>query len=235
VSSLHDVTPLAIVLHVGAGTLSLFAGFTAVFAQKGGPLHRAAGNVFFVSMLVMAAFAAYLGVVIPDQFTNVVIAAFVSYLVGTSWLTVQRAEGSAGFGEKIGLAAALCLCAPFAILSYQVTTGAPPLFKSAVPFEGRVLIAIYVFTGVTAMAALADAKVIMTGGISGAPRIARHLWRMCLGLTMATGSAFSNGLPRLLPGPTPQAFFYVQLLPLALLFFWLIRVRLTNWFARSAT
>ena len=64
----------------------------------------------------------------------------------------------------------------------------------------------------------------------------RHLWRMCLGLTLAAGSAFTNGLPRLLPGPmhVPAAVFFPQFIPLALLAFWMIRVRLTGWFNHAA-
>lgn len=100
--------------------------------------------------------------------------------------------------------------------SKSVATGLTPIFKSAVAFKGPVLIAIYTFTAVLALAAIGDAKVVFGGGISGAPRIARHLWRMCLGLTLATGSAFTNGFVRLLPGPchVPPIFFYPQFLPL---------------------
>ncbi len=80
------------------------------------------------------------------------------------------------------------------------------------PLEGPVLIAIYSFTTVLAIAAIADVKVVLAGGITGAPRIARHLWRMCLGLTLATGSAFTNGFSRFLPGPhhVPPVFFLPQ-------------------------
>ena len=85
------------------------------------------------------------------------------------------------------------------ILSFQLATGLPPLVKSAIPFKGPVLIAIYSFTTVLLIAALSDAKVVFSGGISGVPRISRHLWRMCLGLTLAAGSAFTNGAARLLP------------------------------------
>ena len=35
--------------------------------------------------------------------------------------------------------------------------------------------------------------------MTGARRIGRHLWRMCLGFTFSVGSAFTTGLPRLLP------------------------------------
>jgi len=58
---------------------------------------------------------------------------------------------------------------------------------------------------------------------------------MCLGLTLATGSAFTNGLPRLLPQWVPVSDILVlpQFVPLALLIFWMIRVRLTGWYARG--
>lgn len=233
---LHEMTTLAFVLHIGAGTSALVSGFIAVFARKGGRVHRAAGNVFFGSMLVMAAFAAYLAVAIPDQIVNVFIATFTIYLVATAWITVRRKEGTVGLSEKFALVVALILCAPFAILSFQLATGLPPLFKSAVPYEGPVLIAIYSFTGVLAIAVIGDATVVFGGGITGAPRIARHLWRMCLGLTLATGSAFTNGLARFLPGKyhVPDSFFLPQFVPVVLLIFWMIRVRFTGWFKRNA-
>jgi uncharacterized membrane protein len=233
---LHELTTLAFVLHIGAGTLALVSGTVAAFARKGGRLHRAAGNVFFASMLVMATFAIWLAIVMPDQIVNVFIATFTLYLVATAWLTVRRKEGTVGLSEKIAVAVALILCAPFAILSFQLATGMTPLFKSAVPFKGPVLIAIYGFTSVLAIAAISDARVVLAGGIAGAPRIARHLWRMCLGLTLAAGSAFTNGLARFLPGPyhVPLAFFLPQFVPLALLIFWMIRVRFTDWYKRDA-
>lgn len=232
---LHEVKTLAYVLHVGGGMVGLVAGTVAVFACKGGRLHRTAGTVFFASMTLMAAFAAVLGVVLPDP-VNLFIAAFAFYLVATAWLTVRRNAGAVGFPERIFLVTAFCLCAPFAILSFQLAAGLSPMFKSTVPLKGPVLIAIYAFTTVLAIAAISDLRVVLAGGISGAPRIARHLWRMCLGLTLATGSAFTNGLPRLLPGlyQAPLVLFLPQLVPLGLLIFWMIRVRFTGWFDHQA-
>ena len=233
---LHALTTLAYVLHIGGGTIGLVAGTVAAFARKGGHLHRTAGTVFFVSMLVMAIFAAWLAVAVPGQIVNLFIATFTFYLVATAWMTVRRKESAIGLPEKIAMCVAIVLCAPFAILAFQLAVGLPPFFKSAVPFKGPVLIALYVFTLVIAIAALADVKMVLAGGITGAPRIARHLWRMCLGLTMAAGSAFTNGLPRLLPGPmhvTP-IFFLPQFVPLGLLIFSLIRVRFTGWLKQDA-
>jgi hypothetical protein len=122
--------------------------------------------------------------------------------------------------------------APFVILSVQLAFGLPLFVKSGIALKGPVLIAIYSFTAVLVIAAIGDAKVVFAGGITGAPRIARHLWRMCVGLTLATGSAFTNGFARFLPGPyhVPVVFFLPQFLPLILLIFWMIRVRFTGWF-----
>ena len=225
------MTVLAYIVHVGAGAIGLVSGTIAAVAHKGGYLHRKAGTLFVASMLLMATLAVYLGFAVPDQIVNVFIGSFVFYLVATAWMTVRRKEGTSGAFERFALLAALCLCTPFAILAFQLVVGLPPLFKSAVPFEGPVLIAIYAFTTILALAVIGDARVLMAGGISGVPRISRHLWRMCLGLTLAAGSGFTNGLARLLPGPyhVPVSFFLPQFLPLGLLIFWMIRVRTTGW------
>jgi hypothetical protein len=232
---LHDLALFAVVIHIGAGIIGLVSGTIAAFAAKGGRVHRKAGNAFFVAMLIMAAFAAFLGVVVPD-YVNIFIAAFTAYLVTTAWFAAWRRPGSIGVAEKIALCFGILLCAPFAFLSFQLAVGLPPFVTSTVALKGPVLVAIYSFTLVLAIAALGDARVVFAGGISGVARIARHLWRMCLGLTLAAGSAFTNGLPRLLPGPihVSPIFFVPQLLPLCLLVFWLIRVRFTGRVRRAA-
>ena len=150
---LHAMTTLAFVLHIGGGTVGLGSGTIAIIARKGGRLHRVAGTVFFVSMLVMAVFALWLAVAMPGQTVNLFIGVFTLYLVATAWMTVWRKAGAIGLPEKIAMVVALVLCAPFAVLSFQLATGMTPFFKSAVAFEGPVLIAIYSFTTVIAIAA----------------------------------------------------------------------------------
>ncbi len=225
------LTTLAFILHVAGGVGGLLSGILAMTARKGGSVHRVAGNTFFASMLVMAAFAVYLGFVRPGALVNVFIGVFVAYLVATAWITIRRPDGVAGVPEKIGLAAALVLCAPFMVLSVQLAAGLPPFFHSALSFKGPLLVAIYLFTLVLAIAAGSDLYVVISGGVSGASRIARHLWRMCVALTLATGSALSNGLPRLLPSAyqLPDWTLYLQFVWVALLFYWTVRVRLTGW------
>lgn len=227
------MTNLVLVLHVIAGTIALLAGIIAMSSRKGARAHRVAGTVFVVSMLVMAILADYLAVAIPEQIPNLFIGTFTIYLVATAWLTVRRKGRIVGIPEKIALVVILCLSVPFVILSFQLATGLKPSFKSAVPLEGPVRIAIYYFTFFVAMAAIGDSKLVLGGGIMGVQRIGRHLWRMCLGLTLAVGSAFTNGLPRLLPNTVHVPLillFLPQLSSLVLLVFWMIRVRFTGWY-----
>ena len=67
---------------------------------------------------------------------------------------------------------------------------------------------------------------LVRGGISGRPRIVRHLWRMCFGLFFATMSFFvgqQQVFPAFLRGSlllTALAF-----LPLPVMVYWLFRVR----------
>src|SRR5256886_12841210 len=89
------------------------------------------------------------------------------------------------------------------------------------------------------VAAAGDVRMLVRGGVLGAKRIARHLWRMCFGLFIAAGSFFlgpSNRPLRLLSAVglgqhlSPALFstglyLVLTILPLILLIFWLIRVR----------
>lgn len=229
---LKMLTNVAFAVHVAAGTLGLLAGTVAVLVRKGDHVHRVAGAVFVLAMLAMALTADYLAVVRPGQIVNLFIGTFTIYLVVTAWLAVRRSPGTLGLADKAALVVILCLLAPFAALSFELATGIKPPFKSIVPIEGPVLIALYSFTLLIALAAIGDARMVLAGGVTGARRIARHLWRMCLGLAMAAGSAFTNGLPRLLPRSVHIPLilqFLPQFVVLATLIYWLIRVRFTGW------
>jgi hypothetical protein len=73
------------------------------------------------------------------------------------------------------------------------------------------------------------------GGLQGAQRITRHLWRMCFSLFIASGSFFL-GQAKVIPKPIRilPLLAIPALLPLVLLFYWLVRVRFTKWYRRRA-
>src|SRR6202045_455290 len=79
------------------------------------------------------------------------------------------------------------------------------------------------------LAAAGDIHMLMRGGVFGAKRIARHLWRMCFGWFIATGSFFlgqQQVFPAWLRGS--PALLVPAVLPLVLLIFWMIRIRFTT-------
>jgi uncharacterized membrane protein len=225
---------LVFALHIAGGTLALLAGIVAIGARKGARLHRRAGIIFMLAMVAMAASADVLAVVMPGQLVNLLIGTFTLYLIGTAWLATRSVRNVPA--EVAALAVVSMLALPFAILSIQLAIGADPLFHSSIPFEGPVLVAMYVFTVLLLLATVADVRQLRAGGLRGRARIERHLWRMCLGLTFAAGSAFTNGLPRLLPAsidiPLPLLFL-PQLAAFLVLVFWMVRVRFTGWYSRN--
>jgi hypothetical protein len=76
------------------------------------------------------------------------------------------------------------------------------------------------------LAAIGDLRAIRAGGLRGSRRLARHLWRMCFGLFVATGSFFLGQMKFI-----PEAVRIVPLLlvlafaPILFLFYWMWRVR----------
>jgi hypothetical protein len=184
-------------------------------------------------MLSMAGVGASVSPFLPAGFLrespNMIAGIMTLYMVLTAWMTVRRKDGGIGRFEIGGFVVALSVAAAGVIFIVRATNSPTGTVGSTPPQ------AFYVFTLVGAIAAASDLKVILRGGISGAPRIARHLWRMCTALTVSSGSFFL-GQQKFLPVSwqgSPLLFISV-LAPLALLFFWMIRIRFKNWITYDA-
>jgi hypothetical protein len=82
---------------------------------------------------------------------------------------------------------------------------------------------------VLTLAAVEDIRMLARGGISGRQRITRHLWRMCFGLFIATGSFFL-GQQQVFPAFLRGSIFLtvLALLPFPVMIYWLIRVRFSK-------
>jgi hypothetical protein len=93
----------------------------------------------------------------------------------------------------------------------------------------------YFFLGSLALlSAAGDVRMLARGGVFGVHRIARHLWRMCFSLFIATGS-FCPGQQQVFPRwlRKTNVLFLPAILPLILLIFWLCRVLFTNAYKRK--
>lgn len=215
------MSPLLIV-HVGAGAFAILTGAVALSARKGERLHRAFGTIFVAAMLVMSSTAAYLSYLIQPQTLFGSILTF--YLVLSAWVTVRRRENSVGLFERI---------APFIALGCaagQVYLGVEAIRHPASSLASVPVPAYFGTAVVGALAAALDFRVVMKGGLSGVPRIARHLWRMCVASFEATGAFFigqQKVMPQFMHGS--PILLVLGAAPLAFLIFWMIRVRLPRW------
>jgi len=224
-----------LIVHICGGTLGLLSGTAAMSFRKGSPRHVLAGRIFVASMLTMGALAAYLAIT-RHQPNNIGGGILTFYLIGTAWLTARRKDGETSRLDWVALLIPLAN----GILSWM--TGVKVLRSGHSSLDG-VPVGMILFMGsVCLLAAAGDVRMLVRGGVFGAKRIARHLWRMCFGLFIAAGSFFFGGSNRplrllstvglgkyLSPALFNTTLYLVlTLLPLILLVFWLVRVRFTN-------
>jgi uncharacterized membrane protein len=207
----------ALVLHIGGASVGMVSGAVGVLSRKGGRLHRAAGNVFFVSMLIMSAVAAVVAPMLPDRI-SAMMGAFAFYLVATGWAAVRRKPGEQGRFELIALIYLLAVIAGFAWLAIIGASSPRGMVDGAEPYQIAVA-----FGAIATLAAAMDVKALRQGGVQGTSRVARHLWRMCLALFIAWGSGAAQ--PRIVPDALQGSM--VTMLPafgvLGLMAFWLLR------------
>jgi uncharacterized membrane protein len=211
----------ALVLHIGGASLGLASGAVAMATRKGGRVHRASGNVFFVSMLTMAGIGAVVSPMLNDR-VSAVMGVLTFYLTATAWAVVRRKPDRVGRFEVGAMATAIGVVVAD-IWLVRIGIASPDGMVDGLPY-GIAL----VFGAVAALAAGLDLRMIRSGGVSGPSRIARHLWRMCLALFIAAGSF--AGQPRAQPEAIRGAswLFLPALAVLVLMAFWLVRIRFTG-------
>ena len=212
-------------IHIIAGLTGIISGFIAVFALKGANLHRKSGMIFVYAMMVLALTGATMAF-LKHQTGNVIGGALAFYLVTTGLLTVRPREKSMDV-------AAMLIAATLGLLCFKVAIDG--LNSASGTVDGIPPGMIFFFGSAALLGALGDARVILTGGLQGPQRIARHLWRMCFALFVASGSFFL-GQAKVFPKPMRiyPLLAIPALLPLVLLIYWLARVLFTKWYRRRA-
>jgi uncharacterized membrane protein len=229
-------------VHVAGGIVGMLSGTAALIFRKGGRRHVLAGKIFVASMLVMAAFAVYLAI-LKHQPGNIGGGILTFYLVLTAWLTARRGDGQTSAYDW-----ALVLI-PVALGILTWLSGLQKMHSPAPPEDG-VPAGMNFFMGtVMLLAGAGDLRMLLGGGVAGAKRVVRHLWRMCFGLFIAAGSFFlgpSNRPLRLLSALgigqhlSPAIFgtalyIFLSVLPLILLIFWVFRVWFSSAYRRRPT
>jgi hypothetical protein len=214
-------------VHVAAGALAMVFGFAALFARKGGTIHRRGGMLFVYAMLVMGTTASILEFLKGAAIGNVVAALTSLYLVGTALTTVRPPSRWTRVINIAALAVAVGLVLLF-VAGGVKSVSTPGLSGGGVPFR-TIGIMSFILGTLLLLAAAGDVRVMRSGMPRGGPRLARHLWRMCFALFIAAGSFFSirERVAKILPEPLTSG--PMRALPILLLFgamfYWLWRVR----------
>ncbi|MDZ4739262.1 MAG: hypothetical protein SGJ03_05080 [Alphaproteobacteria bacterium] len=213
--------------HIGMGTLGVLMGAAALVFRKGSGPHRVVGTVFVLSMLFMGASASILAVMKPQP--GLVAGGLMTiYFIATAWMAGRRKDGETGAFEIVAFVAALALAFLIAMGAYALATGATKAPNPVFPYV------LYGISGAMVLAAAGDLSVIWRAGLSGAQRIARHLWRMCFGLFIAVGSFAAQGAAKVLPAGVGLPVLLVSMfLVLGVMAYWLVRVLLTKWYSRA--
>jgi hypothetical protein len=210
-------------IHVAAGGLAIVLGAVALLVKKGGTIHRRSGLLFVYAMLVLGTSASILGFRKSPTDSNVPAGFMTAYFVVTALTTVRpvslwtRRLNVAALTVAVGLAL-------IDIVGGVKAFNSPRGFLNGVPF-----LMLFFLATVMILAATGDVRIIRSGVPRGAPRLARHLWRMCFALFIAAGSFFSirARVATILPEPFTTA--PMRALPILLLFgamfYWLWRLR----------
>jgi len=207
----------SLLLHVLCGLTGLVSGYAALYATKGGRAHRKSGMVFVSVMLAVSVTGFMIAVVNGDKpALNIVTAALTFYLVVTGVVTVRPAASSIRWLDQAATALAFSTalgCAALAVIAMGKGGAA-----------GFVAYPMLMFSAVATSGGIGDLRMLRSGPLKGAPRLKRHLWRMCFALFVASIAIFpSNRLPEVLRIPTLRI--TGTLLPIAAMLFWLWRLR----------
>jgi hypothetical protein len=207
-----------LVLHIAGGSLAIVAGYGALFAPKGGWLHRRAGVLFVYSMLALGAGALVVGLA-RDKSTWLG-GPFVFYLVLTSMFTVGRSHTPSRTTNiaLIGVGSTVCLI--------SIYGGVRGLMGPPGPIGHAPDVMSLVNAFVLLHCVIGDFRVLRTGPATGTRRLRRHLWRMCYAMFVATGSFFL-GQAKVIPEPLriKPVLLLLAFLPLPAMFYFLWRPR----------
>lgn len=211
--------------HIAGGAIGMVTGVVALASRKGQPIHRAAGSVFFLAMF--AAYAIGAGVapfLDTGQRPNFVAGIMALYLLVSGAMAARRRDSKAGAPEIIGLIIALSITAA-GVIFMRMGAASPSGTVDGSPPQAFLL-----FTIAGVFAAAGEVHVLVRRQVSNVSRIARHLWRMCFSLFIASGSFFL-GQQQVFPEALQDSvlLYVVALAPLPIMLFWLCKVRFDDW------
>jgi hypothetical protein len=207
-------------LHVFSAAIGLLSGFTAMVFRKGSGLHGAAGTIFFLSMLSASGAGMIITAFLHPNSGNLMGSVLTFYLVSTAWVAAKNREGKPGIFDLSALLIALAIGAAGATWGFQAAS------SQTGSKDGYAAGLYLVFGSIALLFAASDVRMLVRGGVFGAKRIARHLFRMCFVLLFALLSFYPGQGPRFFPKwiRVTNLPYVPHVLILGAMLLWLVRV-----------
>jgi uncharacterized membrane protein len=211
---------MTLLVHIVAGGLGLVSGYVALSVAKGARLHRQSGMLFVYAMLTMCVAGSTIAAVwsrAPG--INLPAALLTAYLVITALITVRPPIAGERWLNPALMLVALGVGVVTLTFGFEaIANGGRRNGIPAFPF--------FMFAVVGLLASAGDLRMMRSGRLQGAFRIARHLWRMCFALFIAALSFFL-GQAKVIPKPIriPALLAVPVLTVLVAMLYWLWRVR----------
>jgi uncharacterized membrane protein len=215
----------ALAVHVIAGSLGIIFGFIALYAVKGAKLHRKTGMLFVYTLTTMALMGAMMAAVWGRQpASNIPVGLLTAYLVITGLTTVRPPSAGSRWLDLGLMLVVLSVCLVFfrfGVVAFESPKGR----LNGIPF-----VPFFIFGSIALLSSVGDLQLIRSGGVQairGAPRLVRHLWRMCTALLIAAFSFFL-GQAQVIPKPIriPALLAIPPLAVFVAMLYWLWRVRI---------
>ena len=169
-------------LHIAIGLMAVCAGSVALYTLKGSSVHRRAGTIFVCAMISMSLTGALMVASGRSvRAANVLPGLLTTYLVVTAVTTMRWPSVTARRIDRGAAIAALALglgCVVKGVVMLAVSEST----------DRTAAMALVIFGAIPVLASEGDRRMIRLGGLRGARRLRRHLWRMCAALLIVTAS-----------------------------------------------
>lgn len=206
--------------HIIFGTIAVLAGSVALGVRKGSAKHINAGRLFAFTMILASGIGAILGLLKLDSHYITFHAGILGVTLITSSLLTVRARGSQLGYLSLGVG----------ITNLVNTLALVGAGLHAMSLPDSVLLGFHAsnyffLSGMAGIAAVGDISLLFRKTLSNKHRLARHLWRMCLGFFIAAGSAFTGPGSSIFPQAVQDSGILSapELIIICLMLFWFFR------------
>lgn len=217
----HFIQNAILFSHISLGIVSVLSGFVALFSKKGFSKHIKFGLIFVWSMIFSSILGSILGLINYSEFFITFCGGVLSFtLITSSLLTLKRNKI-----KSLNLERSIAVINFFNFI-ILVIIGTTAFSKYEGVLFGFPAEDYFFLSSMAFVCCVGDVAYFLKKEIQYHRKIARHLWRMCLGFFIAAGSAFTGPGKAIFPMTLQESNILAlpEIVIFAFMVFWLIRI-----------